>query len=115
MEPQPVTSVDLWVNYWAKRDVISSPLALADVNHQLDEPASFDDVQHDLVEASQGTAYGANMEVMNDLDKMLAPASTAVWHEVYFSDSDMELPSIGRTVQTRWMSRQITAEISRGK
>lgn len=118
LTPRTVSSADMWVNYWAKRDMISSPLDVPGMvvsNIQLDGDSSFDEVSRDLRDAAADMAWDGDRSVLGeDCNAMLPPASTGVWHEIYFRYSDIDLPSMQKTVMTEWMSRGIRAQISEG-
>lgn len=115
-EPQPAPSVDVWVNFWLKRDPVSSPLSIRDMyidNRQLDSDPSFDQLEADINGKCTGLDSPYCYEAIRD-GKVMA-SNTDVWHSAYFTDFNIPLNSVGQTLRTGWMTQLVMDEISNAR
>jgi hypothetical protein len=112
MEPKRASSVGEWVNYWAGRDFISSPLSIADRNVKVDAGAEFAEAEERARELLFVYQLGPEFDKAKaDHAKLSSPGSTGVWHSLYFDGGKLDLPSLGRTLDTG-MGGTIVGELS---
>ena len=89
--------VKLWVNFYARRDLISSPLACADLNLRVDTLADEYEAQLKALGSAQARKELAKLR------------SAAIWHRAYYTDFGFSLDSIGQ--KPSWHLMQDNADL----
>lgn len=100
--PKRPRSVKKWYNYWAWRDLVSSQLDFADRNIRVDHAQKYREPTDKLYAMSYVRGPGGTPVVagiLEDLDKMVPPLSTMYWHDAYYQDFPLSLPSVGERLE----------------